>query len=172
MIRREVRQIGLLITAFVSAHSLALAQESLIVSGPWRLGDVVVEQAWARVVPGGAKTGAVYLTIHNKSANDDLLLAVDSSAAASTAVHESKVVEGVATMEALPFGVVMPSHDEVVMRPGGIHIMMTGITSALKPGDMLPVRMVFREAGTLDFDVPVLPLNAGDPTIKHSGHGG
>lgn len=47
-------------------------------SGPWKLGDVVVEQASVRVSPDGAKTGAVYLTIHNKSGNDDLLLAVDS----------------------------------------------------------------------------------------------
>ena len=57
-------------------------------SGPWQLGEITVEQAWARFTPGGAKTGAIYLTLHNKSANDDLLLAVDSAAAQTTALHE------------------------------------------------------------------------------------
>ena len=139
--------------------------------GPWKLGEVVVEQAWARVTPGGSKTGAIYLTIHNKSANDDLLLAVDSSAAKTTAVHESRIVDGVATMEPLPVGLPMPSHGEVVMRPGATHIMLTGLSDTLKVGEMLPVTMVFQEAGSLDFEVPILPFNADDPAVKHSGHG-
>ncbi len=116
--------------------------------GPWKLGDIVVEQAWARLAPGGSRTGAVYLTIHNKSSSDDLLLAVDSSVAQTTAVHESNV-----------------------MRPGGLHIMLTGLSADLKPGLSLPVRMVFQEAGSLDLEVPILPLSAPDPSVKHSGHG-
>lgn len=139
--------------------------------GPWKLGDIVVEQAWARLAPGGSRTGAVYLTIHNKSSSDDLLLAVDSSVAQTTAVHESKIVDGVATMEPLPLGVQMQSHNEVVMRPGGLHIMLTGLSADLKPGLSLPVRMVFQEAGSLDLEVPILPLSAPDPSVKHSGHG-
>lgn len=156
-------------TAVILIPALGRADET---SGPWKLGDVIVEQAWARVTPGGARTGAVYLTIHNKSANDDLLLAVDSSAAKTTAIHESRMNDGVATMDPLPVGLPMPSHGEVVMRPGSIHIMLTGLSGVLKPGDMLPVMMVFQEAGTLEFEVPILPLSAGDPTVKHSGHGG
>jgi copper(I)-binding protein len=139
--------------------------------GPWTLGDITVEQAWARVVPGGARTGAVYLTIHRKSASDDLLLAVDSPAAKTTAVHESRTVDGIASMVPLPLGVPMPSHSEVVMRPGGLHIMLTGLSDDMKPGSTLPVRMVFQEAGSLDLEVPIMPLSSPDPTIKHSGHG-
>lgn len=140
-------------------------------SGPWKLGEVVVEQAWARITPGGSKTGAIYLTIHNKAATDDLLLAVDSSAARTTAIHESRIVDGVATMEPLPVGLPMPSHGEVVMRPGAIHIMLTGLSDTLKVGEVLPVRMVFQEAGSLDFEVPILPFNTDDPAVKHSDHG-
>lgn len=139
--------------------------------GPWKLGEVVVEQAWARVTPGGSRTAAIYLTIHNKAATDDLLLAVDSSAARTTAIHESRIVDGVATMEPLPVGLPMPSHGEVVMRPSAIHIMLTGLSDTFKVGEMLPVRMVFQEAGSLDFEVPILPFNTVDPAVKHSGHG-
>lgn len=140
-------------------------------SGPWKLGDITVEQAWARVTPGGSRTGAIYLTIHNKSSTDDLLLAVDSSAAQTTAVHESRIVDGVASMEPLPVGIPMPSHGEVVMRPGGVHIMLTGLSGELAVGNVLPVKMVFQEAGSLDFEVPILPFGTKDPSITHSGHG-
>lgn len=138
--------------------------------GPWKLGDIVVEQAWARLAPGGARTGAVYLTVHNKSGQDDLLLAVDSPVARSTAVHSVKVENGVTKMEPLPAGINMPSHGEVVMRPGGMHIMMMGIAPDMKVGSLLPVKMVFRDAGSLDFEVPVVPLGAGDPAEKHLKH--
>lgn len=160
----------LAVMAFVAALSFpAFASEKK--SGPWKLGDIVVEQAWARVTPGGARTGAVYLTIHNKSAETDLLLAVDSAAAQTTALHESKIEDGIAKMVPVPGGLNLPSHGEVVMQPGGIHIMMTGLSGALIPGSVLPVQMIFRDAGVLDFEVPVLPLDAGDPMVVHSGHG-
>ncbi len=155
---------------FGIAASYAASAETKT-GGPWKLGEVVVEQAWARVTPGGSRTGAIYLIIHNKSTTDDLLLAVDSSAAKTTAIHESRIVDGVATMEPLPIGLPMPSHGEVVMRPGAMHIMLTGLSSALKVGGMLPVRMVFQEAGSLDFEVPILLFNTDDPVVKHSGHG-
>lgn len=158
--------IGLITAALLSP---AFAGEKT--SGPWKLGDISVEQAWARVTPGGARTGAVYLTIHNKSAEEDLLLVVDSAAAQTTAVHESKIEDGIAKMVPVPGGLNLPSHGEVVMQPGGIHIMMTGLSGALEPGSTLPVRMIFRDAGALDFEVPVLPLGAGDPAAEHNGHG-
>jgi copper(I)-binding protein len=166
----EVSTKGGLILLFIAAlMSTAFAVEKT--SGPWKLGDIVVQQAWARVVPGGARTGAVYLTLHNKSAYEDLLLAVDSAAAQTTALHESKIEEGVAKMVPVPGGLNLPSHGEVVMQPGGIHIMMTGLSGALEPGSILPVRMIFRDAGALDFEVPVLPLGAGDPAAEHNSHG-
>lgn len=136
----------------------------------WKIEGILIEQAWARVIPGGSNTGAVYLTIHNTSLTDDLLLAVDSPAARETAVHQSVVEDDVAKMKPMPFGVDVKSSAEVIMKPGSMHIMLAGLTGALQPGDQLPVTMVFREAGKLEFDVPVLPLGANDPAVSHGGH--
>jgi copper(I)-binding protein len=166
---KNVSIAGIVVAFLVAFSHSALATEKA--SGPWKLGDIVVEQAWARVTPGGAKTGAIYLTLHNKSANDDLLLAVDSAAAQTTALHESKVEGDIAKMVPVPGGLNLPSHSEVVMQPGGMHIMMTGLSGALVPGSVLPVQMIFRDAGVLDFEVPILPLGAGNPETVHSGHG-
>lgn len=139
-------------------------------SGPWKFGDIVVEQAWARLVPGAARTGAVYLTIHNKSGQDDLLLAVDSPAAGTTAIHKTEVKDGVARMEPLPVGVPIPSHGEVVMRPGAMHIMLTKVSAERTAAGKLPVTMVFQEAGTMEFEVPIVPLGSADPAETHQKH--
>ncbi|MFN0195076.1 MAG: copper chaperone PCu(A)C [Aestuariivirga sp.] len=154
--------------AFSASPGLVQAEQTP--SGPWKLGNIVVEQAWARLGSDASKTCAVYLTVHNKSAADDYLLGVSSDASTTTAIHETQVKDGVARMEPIPGGLNMTSHAEVVMRPGSIHIMLTGISGAVVPGGMLPVSMFFRDAGTLDFEVPVLPLGAKDPTVKHKGH--
>jgi copper(I)-binding protein len=69
-------------------------------------------------------------------------------------------------MEPMPFGLPMPHDSEVVVAPGGTHIMLTGLTGAAQPGDLLPVTMVFREAGSLDFEAPVFPLSAGETKVK------
>lgn len=138
--------------------------------GPWKIEGILIEQAWARVIAGGSNTGSVYLTIHNTSLTDDLLLAVDSPAARATSVHQTVVEDDIAKMKPMPFGVDVKSGSEVIMKPGSMHIMLSGLTGALQPGDQLPVTMVFREAGKLEFDVPVLPLGADDPAVSHGGH--
>jgi copper(I)-binding protein len=165
----ETMKLLLVLTGTILAENAAAASASET-GGPWKLGDIVVEQAWARVVPGGARTGAVYLTIHNKSGLDDLLLAVDSSAARSTAIHKTEMKDGVASMEPLPIGLPMPSHGEVVMRPGGMHIMLTGVSEKLTPENSLPVKMIFQDAGSLEFEVPIVPFGSGDPTENHLKH--
>ncbi|WP_373504688.1 copper chaperone PCu(A)C [Aestuariivirga sp.] len=165
--------LALLRAAAITAFALLAGTGNVLTAetgGPWKLGDIVVEQAWARLAPGGARTGAVYLTVHNKSGQDDLLLAVDSPVAKSTAVQVTIVENDVARMEPLPAGVNLPSHGEVVMRPGGMHIMMTGVSADMKVGSLLPVKMVFRDAGSLDFEVPVVPLGAFDPAEQHLKH--
>lgn len=165
--RMAVKLVGGMIgLACASTTSLAEVRKA----GPWKIEGILIEQAWARVSPGGEKTGAVYRTIHNTSLTDDLLLAVHSSAARSTAVRQSVVEDGIAKIKPLPFGVEVKSGREVMLKPGTMHIMLTGLSGALQPGDQLPVTMVFREAGSLDFDVPVLPIGAKDPVVTHGGH--
>ena len=39
----------------------------------------------------------------------------------------------------------MPSHGEVVMSPGGLHIMLSGVSKALAVGSMIPVKLVFQD---------------------------
>jgi len=134
--------------------------------GPWTFGSIVVEQAWAQAT---GNIAAAYLVIHNKSSADDYLLAVDSPVAKTAAIHDTVLTDGVAVTEPVPGGLDMPSHAEVIMQPGGLRIVLTGLPREVKPGDTLPVEIVFRDAGAYQFDVPVFPPNA--KVAKHRAHG-
>jgi periplasmic copper chaperone A len=47
--------------------------------------------SWARATPGGAKTGAVYMTLDNKSGTADRLTGASSDVADKLQIHEMKV---------------------------------------------------------------------------------
>jgi copper(I)-binding protein len=58
-----------------------------------------------------------------------------------------------------------------VLKPGAAHIMLVGVAQTLKVGDVLSLQIVLRQAGTLDLQVPVLPLGATSPVEQHHNHG-
>jgi len=129
----------------------------------WTFGSIIVEQGWARLEPDQSNAAKIYLTIHNKSDNDDYLLAVDTQVAKSAMIHQ-------ANQQPVPGGLTMPSHSEVVMRPNNYHIMVNELSQSVWPGSSLPIRIVLRDAGSFDLSVPVLDAGASDPPVTHSGH--
>lgn len=159
----SIRIVGLTIAVCLGLASPAYASATMDI--PLKFSNITIEQAWARLATTeGENSGKIYLTIHNRSDADDYLLAVDSRNSASSMIHA-------ANQQPVPGGLTMPSHGEVVMRPNGFHIMLTGVSAKVKPGGVLPVRVILRDAGSFDLSVPILEQDASDPPIEHKGHG-
>ncbi len=137
----------------------------------WKIGPITVEQAWVRLARSNEEPASVYMIIHNQSAIDDYLLAVETEKAARSEIHETVSLGGSPNSQPVPGGLDMPSHGEIVMRPGGFHVMLTGLSESVTPGEMLPIRMFFREAGMLELNIPVLTEAAPDPVETHTAHG-
>lgn len=140
------------------------------VDSSWKVGPITVEQAWVRLAKDKNRSASVYMIIHNRSAVDDHLLAVETDKAVRSEIHETVFANGSSTSQPVPGGLDMPSHGEVVMRPGSLHIMLSGLSKSIMPGDLLPVRMFFREAGMLELSIPILTETAADPIEKHTAH--
>ena len=84
----------------------------------------IVERAWAHATPGGATTGAVYMTI--TSATPDALIAVSSPVAGHAELHEYKRENGVRRRRptsAIPIRPGAPTE----LKPGGDHVVLTGL---------------------------------------------
>lgn len=123
-------------------------------------GGVEVSDAWARATPGGAKTGAAYVTL--VSPTGDKLTGVTSSVAMKAELHEMGTEGGIMKMREVP-AIDLPPGQKVTLKPGGIHIMMVGLKHPLKAGQSVPLILTFEKAGTREVSAAVAKVGAMGP---------
>jgi copper(I)-binding protein len=122
--------------------------------------SIAVEQPYARATPSGAKTGAAYMTIDNKSGTADRLTGVSSDVADKVQIHEMKVANGVMQMREITDGLPVPADGSVVLKPGSYHVMLIGLKKPLTAGETFPLKLTFAKAGTISVTVPVQAMGA------------
>ncbi len=123
--------------------------------------QVEVQQPWARATPGGAKAGAVYLTLIDHGAADTLT-GVETPAAGMAMIHESYEEGGVSKMRMLD-DVALTPDKPVQFKPGGLHIMLTDLPAPLKQGTTFPLTLSFGKAAPVTVTVKVLAPGASGP---------
>jgi copper(I)-binding protein len=133
---------------------------------------VEITHAWARATAATAKTGGAYLTIANKGASDDRLVAVAGTVAAKAELHVTSMDNGVMKMRPLP-AVDIKAGGQAELKPGGMHIMLVGLAAPLKEGQTFPLTLTFEKAGKVEVTVTVEKAGAmGDramPGMKMPG---
>lgn len=159
----------------IGTSALAILSFVLICAGPAsaqqvKAGDLVLDHAWARATPGGAKVGGGYLTIENKGATPDKLIGGSSSAAAVVEVHEMSMNNGVMTMRAMKGGLSIPPGQSVTLAPGGYHLMLMGLKASLKKGDKVPVTLAFEKAGQVEVTFDIQGIGAMGPPSSQMDH--
>ena len=119
-----------------------------------RVGNLQVTQVWSRPTPPTASVGVVYLSITNSGKQADRLLDLSSSIAGKVEIHESRNVKGAMQMRAVTY-VECPPGTTVKIEPGGLHVMLIGLTRPLVAGTVFSLTLQFRDAGALTLRVPV-----------------
>jgi copper(I)-binding protein len=133
-----------------------------------KLGDLTIENAWARATPKGAEVGAGYMTIRNDGAVADRLTAI-STDFAKVQMHEMKMSNGVMEMRELPDGVEIPAHGVVKFAPGGNHLMFVGLKSPLVKGATAHATLTFAHAGSATVEMPIQGAGASGPMAPMKG---
>lgn len=137
----------------VSAPEAATAAET-------RIGDLLISAATSRETPLAGGTGPGFMRIRNAGLADDRLLSASSPMTASVELHEMSMADGQMTMRALPDGLLIPAGGSVELAPGGIHLMLIGVTAALAAGQTVPVELRFEKAGTVTVPFAVIARKA------------
>jgi copper(I)-binding protein len=122
--------------------------------------DVQIKEPWARATPGGAQTAAAYATI--VSAAGDRLIGAATPVAQKADLHEMAMDGGVMKMRAVD-GIDLPAGKPVTLKPGGYHIMLTGLNQPLKEGQSFALTLIFEKAGKQDVTVTVQKVGATSP---------
>lgn len=112
-------------------------------------GRLFVENVWARPSPQGAPVGAFYMTIVNQTVQPDVLYDVTIPNCEAVEIHRTTMdEEGVMRMAPVAEGrLSIPPGEEVVLAPGGLHVMCIGLEEPLAAGERLPLTLHFELAG-------------------------
>lgn len=115
---------------------------------------ISVEEAWARPPATEGGNGAIYFRVVNEGGEPDTLFGVSSSLVTAE-LHETVEKEnGVMGMEPVE-SVEIPARGELVLEPGGMHVMLIGLEQSLAAGDSVPLTLQFEHAGALRLEVVV-----------------
>jgi periplasmic copper chaperone A len=117
--------------------------------------DIRISDAWARETVAGQTATAAYMTIANSGAGEDRLIGVAAPAPAMAMLHSSESSGGVARMREMEAGVAIPAGGRIELKPGGSHVMVTGLGAPLEPGQSLKLTLTFEKSGERPVDVPV-----------------
>ncbi|MFZ1814014.1 MAG: copper chaperone PCu(A)C [Rhizobiaceae bacterium] len=136
-----------------------------------KVGDLELMKPVARATAPGAPVSGGYMTIRNNGAQADRLIGGSSDFAGKIEIHEMTMEGEVMKMREVEGGLEIPAGGEVVLKPGGYHIMFMKLGEQLAEGEVRKVRLVFQKAGEVDVNFAVGNVVAGKES-SHSKHGG
>jgi periplasmic copper chaperone A len=147
---------------FRTLSSLAVASglvaSGLVVGSAHAAGSaptVEVADAWSRPAAAGLPTGVAYATLVNHAAAADRLVSASSPVVGRVSVHRSTMTAGVMRMEPVPDGLELPPGRPVGLKPGGYHLMLSGLKGGLKLGQRYPMTFRFAHAHSVTVKVEV-----------------
>ena len=132
---------------------------------------VEVREAWARATVQGQKASGAFMKLSAKDGTR--LIGVSSPVAGVAEVHEMKMDGDVMRMRAIA-GLDLPAGQTVELKPGGYHVMLLDLKTALRKDSSVPLTLIFKDAKGAESKVEVsLPVRTTAPggDAGHGGHG-
>ena len=137
----------------------------------YKLGDLLIDHPWARATIGTSPNGAAYMTITTAGAETDRLLRAESDVARRVELHTHLIEDGIMKMREVEAIEIAPG-EPTLLKPGGLHVMLMGLTAPLEECQSFSMTLVFERAGRLEVEVPVEAATTLDgPQEMQHDHG-
>lgn len=100
-----------------------------------------VDDAWLRLPPVSMPMLAGFARIENRCGEAVEIVGARSDAFGDVSLHETRVVDGISRMRAVP-ALDVRAGGAVMLRPGGLHLMLMRPARALEPGEKVAVEFL------------------------------
>jgi copper(I)-binding protein len=104
--------------------------------------SIIVSDAYIREMPPGQTISASFMMLENNSDTDVSLYKVNSDIAKQIELHKHTEVDGIMEMRRVK-KITIPAKGEIVLKPGGYHMMLFGIKKGMKSGDSVELKLSF-----------------------------
>jgi periplasmic copper chaperone A len=150
-------RMGFLVAAALSVWSCnALAAD-------YNVGALTIGNPWTRATPKGAKVAGAYMSISNKGNASDRLVGGSATVADQFEVHNMVMEQGVAKMRPVAGGLEIKPGETVELKPGSLHVMLTGLKQPLQKGQTVKGTLEFEKAGKVDIEYAVEGVGVNTP---------
>ena len=133
---------------------------ALIASAALYAQSVSVDDAYVREVPPNMPNSAAFMSLMNGSDQAVDLVSATSDAAQTVELHEHANVNGMMQMRQIP-KIEIPAHGSALLKPGGLHVMLIGLTRKLKEGENVSLTLNFSNGESVTLEAPVKKVMAG-----------
>lgn len=115
-----------------------------------RFGNIEIESPWLRETPKGATVGAGYFRVENLGNEPDALIGCSSPVASSVEIHRSSIENGISQMRQVTEPLQILPDSKLIFKPGGLHLMLSGLKTPLKAGETYKIQLQFEKAGLVE----------------------
>lgn len=138
---------------------------------------VSIADAWVKAADEGMSAG--FGVISNDGDDDVTIVSVSGDASTMFELHETvDSDEGGMMMQEIDGGFVIAAGDDLLLEPGGSHIMFMDLTDPLEAGDEVTLTLTFADDSTLDLTAPVKDYEGANESYEgddmdgdeHEGH--
>lgn len=147
-----------------------LFASALLFASHITLADVNVESAYVRAVPPGQMNSAAFMQLKNQGPDDISLVAAKSQVAKNVELHTHTQDNGVMRMRQIS-EINLPAGEAITLQPGGMHVMLIGLTQNLSVGENISLSLEFSDGSNQALEIPVqaiLPMKkAGNMMHEH-----
>lgn len=105
---------------------------------------VKVNDPYVRAVPPMVTTTAAFMQLQSSDSVERFVVAAETPAAGAVELHMHIMDDGVMRMRQVPH-FHLPPQTTVSLEPGGEHIMLFDLASPLKPGQQIPLTLIFED---------------------------
>ena len=125
---------------------------------------LTVNDSWTRATEG-PMTGS-FGVLANGSDADITITGGSSPVAGMVELHEVVMADGEMVMQAKPGGFVVPAGGSLTLEPGGMHVMLMGLTSAIAPGTDVPITLTLSNGETLTYTTVAKDFAGGNESYE------
>lgn len=151
----------------IPAQTLSLTILTLVFSFPaLASGELDIEDAWIAEAPPVSKVMAAYMKIENESDRDHQITAMQCEAFARAEFHRTIEKDGMASMEH-QHTLDIAAGSELVLKPGGYHIMLFNPARRLYSGDKTGCSMTLENGTRINIDLVVKKSSVEEHSHHH-----